>query len=76
MATREAAKQRASTIIDTFSPEKLRADIKLGPGKKKTGARHYTVNDLVNLKKAKGGGAIMQPIDELQKTVLKLYTTS
>ena len=56
--------------------EKLRADIKLGPGHMKPGARHYTVNDLVQLKKAKGGGAAMKPIDELQEEVLKLYTTS
>ena len=76
MATRAAAKQRAPTIIATFSLEKLRADIKLGPGHKKKGARHYTVNDLVNLKEAKGAGASMQPIDVLQERVLKLYTSS
>jgi len=30
----------------------------------------------VQLKKAKGGGAKMKPVAELQKEVLKLYTTS
>ena len=74
LATREAAKQRASFIVDNFSHEKLRADMKLGPGKMKKGARHYTVRDLVSLKKARGGRAMMEPIVELQQTVLKLYT--
>ena len=48
--------------------------MKLGPGKMKKGARHYTVRDLVSLKKARGGRAMMEPIVELQQTVLKLYT--
>ena len=48
--------------------------MKLGPGKMKKGARHYTVNDLVSLKKARGGRGGMEPIDELQQAVLKLYT--
>ena len=48
--------------------------MKLGPGKKAKGVRHYTVNDLVSLRKAAGGRGRMQPIDELQQTILKLYT--
>ena len=48
--------------------------MKLGPGKKAKGVRHYTVNDLVSLRKAAGGRGQMQPIDELQQTILKLYT--
>ena len=62
------------SIVDNFSLKKLRADMKLGPGKKAKGVRHYTVNDLVSLRKAAGGRGQMQPIDELQQTILKLYT--
>ena len=48
--------------------------MKLGPGKKAKGVRHYTVNDLVSLKKAASGGGGMQPLHELQQMILKLYT--
>ena len=70
----KAAKQRASTIVANFSLDKLRADIALGGGKQKKGARYYTVDDLVSLKVAKGGKATMLKIQALQQEVLKLYS--